>query len=162
MRIPPAYVTSHVSSHGTPFLSTFTPIVHHPALAPQPSVQPAPPRKRGRPKCSKAIPSPAKGSKIPSVRRPVGRPRGSGHKQRAAAAQAAKRAALGLVQTQTAQKRPVGRPRKDKEEMSSVFVEFRKYVSTESFLILFASFDGLSGHARYTTHSNSLAKRKTI
>jgi hypothetical protein len=105
---PPAHITSDVS---TPLPSTFVPIVHVP-LAPRLSVQSAPPRKRGRPKNSKA--NRAIGYKNPNVRRPVGRPRGSGRRQREAAAQAAERAALGLAQTLTAQKRPVGRPRKDK------------------------------------------------
>ena len=109
--------------------------MHHPTLAPQPFVQPAPPRKPGRPKCSKANPA----SKNPSVRRPVGRPRGSGHKQQAAAAQAAKRAALGssFVHTQTAQKRPVGRPRKDTEETNRVLVELRTQVCIVVPLLIF-------------------------
>jgi hypothetical protein len=118
---PSAHITSDVS---TPFLSTFVPIVHDP-LAPQLSVQP--PRKCGRPKGSKLNLAP--GSENPNVRRPVGRPRGSGRRQREAAAQAAERAALGLAQIRTAQKRPVGRPRKDKEDSNGVFVELRASVS---------------------------------
>ena len=92
-----------------------------------PAQQPAPPRKCGRPKGSKSNPAPD--SENPNVRRPVGRPRGSGRKQREAAAQAAERAALGLAQTQTAQKRPVGRPSKAKEDSNGVFVELRASVS---------------------------------
>ena len=49
-------------------------------------------------------------SENPNVRWPVGRPQGSGRRQH----EAAERAALVLTQTQTAQKRPVGRTRKDK------------------------------------------------
>ena len=120
---PSAHITSDVP---TPFLSTFAPIVHDPP-AHQPSLQPALPRKRGRPKGSKTASTSDSGNL--KVQRPVGRPRGSGHRQREAVAQAAQRAALGLAQTQTAQKRPVGRPRKDKENSNGVFVELRASVS---------------------------------
>ena len=89
-------------------------------------MQAVPPRKRGRPKGRKAN---SEGSENPSVRRPVGRPRGSGHKQREAAAQAAERAALGLVQTQAASKRHVGRPRKDREDGQGVSIYLQKFVS---------------------------------
>ena len=123
---------AHIASHvSIPFLSTFAPILEHPL-----------------------------GSENLSMRRPVGRPRGSGHKQRAAAAQA-ECAALGLVPTPTAQKRPVGRPRKDMEETNGVFIELRNYVCP-LFPYFTASFDGLSGHAGYATHSNSWAERKII
>ena len=123
---PPAHITSDVS---IPFLSTFMPIAHD-LLAPQPSVQSAPPRTHGRPKGIKSYGSyPVPGSEILKVQRPVGRPRGSGHRQREAAAQAAERAALGLVQTQIVQKRRAGWPKKDKEDSNSVFVEFRAVVS---------------------------------
>jgi hypothetical protein len=84
------------------------------------------------------------------VRRPVSQPRGSGRRHEAAA-QAVERAALGLAQILKAPKRPVGRPRKDEEDLNGVFVELRPSVS----LILFVSFDGLSGHTRIPSHSNS-------
>ena len=92
-------------------------------------MQPAPPRKCGRPKGSKANPALASGSENPSVRRLVGQPCGSGRRQLEAAAQAAERAALGLPQTQTVQKRPIGRPRKDKDDTNGVFIELRASVS---------------------------------
>ena len=69
------------------------------------------------------------GSKNPSIRRSVGRPRGSGCKQQEAAVQAAERAALGLPWAQVPQKRLVGRPRKEREDTSSVVVELRQSVS---------------------------------
>ena len=118
--------------------------------------QPALPRKRGRPKGSKSNPE------NPNVRRPVGRPRGSGRRQREAAAQAAERAALGLgclAQTPTAQNRPVGRPRKAKEDSNGVFVELRASVSLLAALYFVCKFDGLSGHTRIPTHANGSTER---
>jgi len=103
VQIQPGPLASITSGVSTPFLSTFTPIVHNPPVH-QPFLQPTPPQKRGRPKGGKTNLPSACDSKSPVIRRPVGRPRGSGRKQREAAAQAAERAALGLAQTQATQK----------------------------------------------------------
>ena len=111
----------------TSFLLTFAPIMCHP-LTSEHSVEPGPSRKRGRPKGSKTNHTPS-GSENPSIRRSVSRPRGSGRKQQEAAVQAAERAALGLPWAQVPQKRLVGRPRKEREDTSSVVVELRQSVS---------------------------------
>ena len=115
----------------TPFLLTFVPIVHEP-LAPQPSVQPVPPQKCGHPKSSKLNPVPgskAQGLNVQRMGWSTTWISGFGCRQHKAAVQAAECAALGLAQTQTAPKQPVGWPRKDKEDLNSMFVELQASVS---------------------------------
>ena len=150
----PMFPSPLVSMESTPFLSTFARIVHHP-LESQCFVQPAPPQKPGRPKGSKENPAPASGFKNSSIWR-VGRPCGSGYKQ-VAAARAAERAALGLVQTPTSKNDLLGGQGRSRKRWMARCVDWIPnlcmYIHPSFHLQVSTASHWWLGHARYATHS---------